>query len=104
MPSVLPFTPEDFAPAWDATRELLPAARETKVGEAINGLFSFTTDTFPLLGESARVPGLWFAEAVWVTHSAGVGRAVAEWLRRRPRPSVRPHQGDGHPVQPHPPP
>ena len=26
------------------------------------------------------MPGFWVAEAVWVTHSAGVGRAVAEWL------------------------
>ena len=26
------------------------------------------------------MPGFWLAEAVWVTHSAGVGRAMAEWL------------------------
>ena len=24
--------------------------------------------------------GFWTAEAVWITHSAGVARAVAEWL------------------------
>jgi glycine cleavage system aminomethyltransferase T len=34
----------------------------------------------PILGPAKSVSGLWFAEAVWVTHSAGVGRAVAEWL------------------------
>lgn len=101
MPSVLPFTPEDFAPAWDATRELLPAARETKIGEAINGLFSFTTDTFPLLGESAQVPGLWFAEAVWVTHSAGVGRAVAEWLVDGHSSSFDLHECDVSRFEPH---
>jgi glycine cleavage system aminomethyltransferase T/glycine/D-amino acid oxidase-like deaminating enzyme len=80
MPSVLPFTEEDFAPAWAATQSLLPATREAKIEEGINGLFSFTTDNMPLLGESPDCEGFWVAEAVWVTHSAGVGRAVAERL------------------------
>jgi glycine cleavage system aminomethyltransferase T/glycine/D-amino acid oxidase-like deaminating enzyme len=80
MPTVLRFTEEDFAPAWEATRQLLPSTQETKVEEGINGLFSFTTDGMPLLGESSTVKGFWTAEAVWVTHSAGVARAVAEWL------------------------
>ncbi|MDX3797890.1 FAD-dependent oxidoreductase [Streptomyces sp. AK04-3B] len=80
MPSVLKFTEEDFEDAWTETQSLLPATREAKVEEGINGLFSFTTDNFPLLGESPDVKGFWVAEAVWVTHSAGVGRAMAEWL------------------------
>ncbi|MFI5805159.1 FAD-dependent oxidoreductase [Streptomyces sp. NPDC051561] len=80
MPSVLEFTEDDFAGAWRETRSLLPATRETKIEEGINGLFSFTTDGLPLLGESPDVKGFWVAEAVWVTHSAGVGRALAEWL------------------------
>jgi glycine cleavage system aminomethyltransferase T/glycine/D-amino acid oxidase-like deaminating enzyme len=80
MPSVLAFTPDDFAPAWDETCSLLPATTDAKVEEGINGLFSFTTDGMPLLGESPDLAGFWVAEAVWVTHSAGVGRAMAEWL------------------------
>ncbi|MGP3953075.1 GcvT family protein [Streptomyces sp. 7N604] len=80
MPSVLRFTEDDFADAWTETQSLLPATREAKVEEGINGLFSFTTDGLPLLGESPEVKGFWVAEAVWVTHSAGVGRAMAEWL------------------------
>ncbi|GAA1296563.1 sarcosine dehydrogenase [Planotetraspora silvatica] len=80
MPSVLTFTEDDFAPAWAETRSLLPDTRDAKVEEGINGLFSFTTDNMPLLGESPEVKGFWVAEAVWVTHSAGVGRAMAEWL------------------------
>ncbi|MBV9844657.1 MAG: GcvT family protein [Kutzneria sp.] len=80
MPSVLAFTVEDFAPAWAETLSLLPAARDTTVDDGINGLFSFTPDNMPLLGESPEVQGFWVAEAVWVTHSAGVGRAMAEWL------------------------
>jgi dimethylglycine oxidase len=78
MPSIHPFTPEDFAPAWRLSRELLPDLAHAEVEEGLNGLFSFTPDNMPLVGEVDGVPGLWTAEAVWITHSAGVARAVAE--------------------------
>lgn len=80
MPSVLDFTDEDFAEAWKQTQLLLPSTRDASLVDGINGLFSFTTDNMPLLGESPQIKGFWVAEAVWVTHSAGVGRAMAEWL------------------------
>ncbi|MBA3249682.1 MAG: GcvT family protein [Geodermatophilaceae bacterium] len=80
MPSIQDFTAADFEPAWTESVRLLPALREAAVAEGINGLFSFTTDGMPLIGESSEVRGFWVAEAVWVTHSAGVGRAVAEWI------------------------
>ena len=86
MPSVLPFTEEDFAEAWESSTRLLPALAETKVEEGINGIFSFTPDGAPLVGEHPGLAGFWTAEAVWVTHSAGVARALAEWLvEGRPR-------------------
>ncbi len=82
MPSVLEFTPDTFAETWSWATELVPALRAPGVGidHAINGIFSFTTDGFPLLGESAEIGGFWVAEAVWVTHALGVGRAMAEWI------------------------
>ncbi len=80
MPSVLPFTEEDFDPAWQESQRLLPSLTDAKIEEGINGLFSFTVDDFPLLGESPTVKGFWVAEAVWVTHSAGVAHAMSEWL------------------------
>ncbi|GGN41760.1 glycine cleavage system aminomethyltransferase T/glycine/D-amino acid oxidase-like deaminating enzyme [Actinoplanes campanulatus] len=80
MPSVLPFTADDFAPAWRDSVALLPDLAATAVEEGMNGVFSFTTDGFPLLGEHRELAGFWVAEAVWVTHSAGVARAVARWL------------------------
>jgi glycine cleavage system aminomethyltransferase T/glycine/D-amino acid oxidase-like deaminating enzyme len=101
MPSVLPFTEADFAPAWAATRELLPATRDTVVEDGFNGLFSFTTDNMPLLGESSAVKGFWVAEAVWVTHSAGVGRAVAEWLVDGYCSSFDLHECDVNRFEPH---
>ncbi|WP_030263652.1 GcvT family protein [Streptomyces violens] len=101
MPSVLRFTPEDFADAWTETQSLLPATQEAKVEEGINGLFSFTTDGMPLLGESQQVKGFWVAEAVWVTHSAGVGRAVAEWLVDGYCSSFDLHECDVNRFEPH---
>ncbi|MDF3290518.1 GcvT family protein [Streptomyces silvisoli] len=101
MPSVRAFTEEDFAEAWAETRALLPATRDAKVEEGINGLFSFTTDGMPLLGESPRVRGFWVAEAVWVTHSAGVGRALAEWLVDGHCSSFDLHECDVNRFEPH---
>ncbi|MFI6026723.1 FAD-dependent oxidoreductase [Amycolatopsis magusensis] len=80
MPSMLPFTEADFAPSWEHSKELLPALREAKVETGFNGVFSFTPDNGPLIGESPDVAGFWVAEAVWVTHSSGVAKAVAQLL------------------------
>lgn len=80
MPSSFPFTEEDWAPSWDDCRDLMPALRETEIEEGFNGVFSFTPDGMPVLGESRKLRGFWLAEAVWVTHSAGVAKAVAEWM------------------------
>lgn len=101
MPSVLKFTEDDFAEAWAETQSLLPATRDAKIEEGINGLFSFTTDGLPLLGESPDVKGFWVAEAVWVTHSAGVGRAVAEWLVDGHCSSFDLHECDVNRFEPH---
>lgn len=80
MPSMLPFTEEDFAPSWEHSKRLLPALRDAKVDTGFNGVFSFTPDGGPLIGESPDVAGFWIAEAVWVTHSAGVAKSVAQLL------------------------
>ncbi|MEV6172304.1 FAD-dependent oxidoreductase [Streptomyces sp. NPDC051954] len=93
MPSSYPFTEEDWAPSWDDCRWLLPALRDTEIEEGFNGVFSFTPDGMPVLGESRAVRGFWLAEAVWVTHSAGVARAVAEWMVDG-RPSIDLHECD----------
>lgn len=80
MPSRLEFTREDFEPAWKVSQDLLPVLRETQIADGFNGLFSFTPDGGPIIGEAPNLNGFYVAEAVWVTHSAGVARAVAEIL------------------------
>ena len=82
MPSVVPFTPDDYRPAWEDGIELMPALADTAIAEPINGIFSFTPDGFPVLGESRQVRGFWMAEAIWITHAAGVAKSVAEWMVR----------------------
>jgi glycine cleavage system aminomethyltransferase T/glycine/D-amino acid oxidase-like deaminating enzyme len=80
MPSVVPFTPDDFMPAWRDGVDLMPALQGAEFTRAINGIFSFTPDGFPILGESTKVRGFWVAEAIWITHAVGVAKSVAEWM------------------------
>lgn len=80
MPSMLPFTEDDFTPAWEASTALIPALGESKVESGFNGIFSFTPDGHSIVGEHRELSGFWVAEAVWVTHSAGIARAVAQTL------------------------
>ena len=79
-PAEMAFTPEHFEPAMTAAREVVPGIRGAGLTRKFNGMFSFTTDGFPVLGESPQVRGFWSAQAVWITHAAGIGRAVAEWI------------------------
>lgn len=80
MPSIMEFTPEDFEKPWRDALELMPALGKTEIAEPLNGLFSFTPDGMPVMGESKEARGFWVAEAVWITHAMGVARAMAEWL------------------------
>ncbi len=79
-PAEMPFTPAHFEKAMTAAGEILPALKDVGLTRKFNGLFSFTTDGFPVLGESPHARGFWSAQAVWITHAGGVGRAVAEWI------------------------
>lgn len=81
MPSVKPFTPADFVgKPWQDAQNLIPGLTQAGWKRGINGIFSFTPDGMPLLGESQKVRGFWVAEAIWVTQSAGVGKQMAEWI------------------------
>lgn len=95
MPSVTDFTPEDFKQAWADAVTLLPEIGSAEIDESFNGMFSFTPDGLPLIGESRSVRGFWLAEAVWVTHGPGVGRAVADWIATG-RPGIDLRECDLH--------
>lgn len=80
MPSSMEFTGDDFTDAWHHSTELLPVLGGAALDHAFNGIFSFTPDGAPLVGQSREVAGLWTCEAIWVTHSAGVAKSLAEML------------------------
>ena len=79
-PAEMPFPPTHFEAALTATGELMPSLKDVELTRRLNGIFSFTNDGFPVLGESPQLPGFWSAQAVWITHAGGVGKAVAEWI------------------------
>jgi dimethylglycine oxidase len=74
------FTPADFAEAWELTCAFMPALRGARFERRFNGVFGFTPDGYPLIGEHPALRGFWVAESVWVTHSVGVAQIVADVL------------------------
>ena len=75
-----PFTPEDFfGKPWQQTLNLMPSLKGAEFETQFNGLFAFSIDGMPIIGES-KVKGFWTAVASWITHAGGVGKSVAEWM------------------------
>ena len=66
--------------AKQAFDELLPATEDVEYEATENGIFVFTPDGMPAVGETAQVDGLWTGLAIWWTHSGGYGRILAEWM------------------------
>ena len=97
--ATLAFTPEDFEESWKTAVELLPRIGPAGVGEAFDGVFSFTPDGYPLIGESLEARGFWVAESVWITHAIGVARSLAEWIVDG-QPEVDVHEADVHRFEP----
>lgn len=81
-PAIHPFTPGDYEASWSEARAILPELRATSLDTArtFNGIFSFTPDGGPMLGPVPGTEGLWLAQAVWVTQSAGIGQVMADWI------------------------
>lgn len=73
---------DQFAPFMEAALNLYPALADTGIQHFMNGPESFTADTRPLVGETI-VDRLFVAagmNSVGVMSSAGVGRALADWI------------------------
>ena len=92
-PADMPFTPRHFAHARSVAGEVIPALEGAGLTRKFNGLFSFTQDGFPVLGESPDLRGFWSAQAVWITHAGGVGKGgggVDSGRTSLPRTCARP--------------
>ncbi|MDJ0819621.1 MAG: FAD-dependent oxidoreductase, partial [Desulfobacterales bacterium] len=77
-----PFTPDDFGEAWGQAQKIVPALQDRKLVQKFNGMFAFSVDGYPIMGESRRIRGLWTAVASWITHAGGVAKSIAEWMTR----------------------
>ena len=80
MPSTMPWAPSIFRKGMISAGELIPALKDAELTQRCNGMFIFTPDGMPVLGESPQVKGFWSAEAVWITHAGGVAKTMAEWM------------------------
>lgn len=74
------WTDEDWTDAWKLVTEFLPPLANAGLARKFNGIFGFTADGYPVIGEHPMHAGLWFAASIWVTHSQGVVRMLAETL------------------------
>ena len=99
-PAEMPFTPDHFEAARHAAGEVIPSLKDIDLTRRFNGLFSFTTDGFPVLGEAPQLKGFWSAQAVWITHAGGIGKAVAEWIVNG-EPTIDLHECDIARFHPH---
>ncbi len=99
-PAEMTFTANHFKAAYDAAGEVMPALKGVGLTRKFNGLFSFNQDGFPILGEAPQLCGFWSAQAVWITHAGGVGKAVAEWIVNG-EPTIDLHECDIARFHPH---
>ncbi len=75
----MPFTPDDFTNAWAKMQHHMPPLKESKVADGFNGMFSFTVDGYPVMGET-QVAGLWSSVGAWLSFGSEVGAVMARWM------------------------
>jgi glycine cleavage system aminomethyltransferase T/glycine/D-amino acid oxidase-like deaminating enzyme len=79
-PAELDFDSAPMDPGIDEAMRLVPGLRDTGITDRVYGMFSFTVDAQAVVGEVASATGLWTAMAIWVTHSTGTARALAQQM------------------------
>ena len=79
-PSMFEWTPEDWTDAWKQTIAVMPELADLELVTKYNGVFPYTPDGYPLLGQTPGVEGLWTVECVWATHAVGAARCVAQMI------------------------
>ncbi len=96
----MPFTPDDFTDAWARMQHHMPPLRQAGVADGFNGMFSFTVDNHPIMGET-NVTGLWASVGAWLSFASEVGAVMARWMTTGdPGMDVTPaHIGRFHPHQ-----
>jgi glycine/D-amino acid oxidase-like deaminating enzyme len=63
---------------------LLPPRQRFDVCTRLDDVFSMTADNLPLLGPVDHAPGMWVAQALWVTDAAGSARCLVQTMTGQP--------------------
>ena len=71
----------DWATAEIDALHMFPFLKGCKYTEKVNGMFVFSIDGMPMMGPT-HVPGFWTCVGIWVTHSGGAGKTIAEWMTK----------------------
>ncbi len=95
----LPFTPDDFTEAWALMQHHMPVLNDTKVSHGFNGMFAFTVDHYPIVGES-YVKGFWTSVGMWLSYASEAGRVLARWMETGD-PGMDMSYADIHRFHPH---
>lgn len=99
-PAIHEFTQTDFESVWKSATSLLPVLKNADIDYGMNGMFAFSPDLAPIMGEAPQVDGFWVTAALWVTQAGGAGKTIAEWIVEG-RPSLDVHACDIARFQPH---
>lgn len=67
-----------FDAAIAAAQRLLRPEACFAPGQRVNGVFAMTPDNLPFLGRHPALPGVWVAQAIWITHAAGAAARLAD--------------------------
>ncbi|MDG5778643.1 FAD-dependent oxidoreductase [Haloarculaceae archaeon H-GB2-1] len=100
QPSTKEFTAEHFEAARAETEKLFPALEGKELVKGFNGMFCFTPDHMPIMGESSEVDGFWISAAIWLTQAGGAGKVIAEMMEKG-TPSVNVDAAHIDRFQPH---
>ena len=95
----MPFTPDDFTDAWRLMQHHMPALKETNVSHGFNGMFAFTVDHYPIMGES-HIKGFWTNVGMWLSFASEAGRVLARWMETGD-PGMDVSSADLHRFHPH---
>ncbi len=79
---LFPDSVEDILEVLEATMAHVPLLGEAGAQRFVNGPIAYAPDALPLVGPAAGAPNFYQATGVQVgiTHSAAIGKAMAEWI------------------------
>lgn len=79
---LFPDSVDDILEVLEATMAHVPLLEEAGAQRFVNGPIAYAPDALPLVGPAAGAPNFYHATGVQVgiTHSAAIGKAMAEWI------------------------